>query len=148
MELEIERYQIDIDSRVAKLDRYESNKSKLEENQKIDQQIVILKTQIDTMSANINQANVNIERHRGNIVSMNDKIKVNLDLIKKIKTEEELIATFKIYLSIFGKNGISKVIMKNMIPVNISWKKQFMNTNPAKRPKILFLNEFLLPLTN
>ena len=115
--LEIERFQLDIDARQTKLDRYESNKHKLLENQEIDKEIVILKTQIDTASANINQTNINIERHRANIIAKNDKLKVNADLIKKIKTEEELIATFKVYLSIFGKNGISKVIMRNMIPL-------------------------------
>ena len=39
------------------------------------------------------------------------------ELIKKIKSEEELSAVFKIYLTIYGKNGISKIIMKNMIPL-------------------------------
>ena len=40
-----------------------------------------------------------------------------MDEIKKIKSEEELIYVFKTYLTIFGKNGISKVIIKNMIPL-------------------------------
>ena len=48
---------------------------------------------------------------------MNEKIGVNNDLISKIKSEEELLAVFKIYLTIYGKNGISKIIMKNMIPL-------------------------------
>jgi DNA repair exonuclease SbcCD ATPase subunit len=48
---------------------------------------------------------------------MNGKISVNNDLIKKIKVEEELSAVFKVYLTIYGKNGISKIIMKNMIPL-------------------------------
>jgi DNA repair exonuclease SbcCD ATPase subunit len=38
-------------------------------------------------------------------------------LISKIKSEEELATIFKIYLTIYGKNGISKVILKNMIPL-------------------------------
>ena len=37
--------------------------------------------------------------------------------MKKIKSEEELLAVFKIYLTIYGKNGISKVILKNMVPL-------------------------------
>jgi DNA repair exonuclease SbcCD ATPase subunit len=48
---------------------------------------------------------------------MKDKIIVNEDLITKIKSEEELSAIFKIYLTIYGKNGISKVILKNMVPL-------------------------------
>ena len=117
LELEIERFQMDIDKNQNRLDNYDRNKNKLEENQKIDKELVILKTKIDTASADIRQTGLTIERHRANIVTMNDKIKINNDLIKKIKSEEELVAVFKIYLTIFGKNGISKVIMKNMIPL-------------------------------
>jgi len=117
LELEIERFQMDIDKNQKRLDNYDSNKSKLEQNQKIDGELIILKTQIDTTNADIRQSNINIERHRANIISMNEKIKINLELIKKIKTEEELIAVFKIYMMIFGKNGITKVIMRNMIPL-------------------------------
>ena len=115
LELEIERFQMDIDKSQKKLDNYDSNKNKLEENQKIDRELVILKTQIDTTSADISQSKIFIERHEANIITRTEKIKTNGDLIKKIKTEEELIGTFKIYMTIFGKNGITKVIMKNMI---------------------------------
>lgn len=117
LELEVEKFQIEIDKNQKRLDNYDSNKLKLEENQKIDRELVILKTKIETTTGDIRQTNLNIERHRANIVTMNEKIKTNKDLIKKIKTEEELVAVFKIYLMIFGKNGISKVIMKNMIPL-------------------------------
>jgi len=117
LELEIERFQMEIDKNQTKLDNYDSNKGKLEENQKIERELVILKTQIDTTSAEISQATVRIERNEGNIKSMTEKINTNKDLIKKIKKEEELVGTFKIYMSIFGKNGISKIIMKNMVPL-------------------------------
>ena len=76
-----------------------------------------MKTKIDTINADIRVANINIERNKNNVANLKEKIKINHDLIKKIKVEEELISTFKIYLTIFGKNGISKVIMKNMIPL-------------------------------
>ena len=116
-ELEVEQMQMNIDKNQLRLDNYEKNKNKLEENQRIDGEIVILKTKIDTATADIRVANSNIEKHKNNITNMDEKIKINLDLIKKIKVEEELVSTFKIYMMIFGKNGISKVIMKNMIPL-------------------------------
>jgi len=116
-ELEVEQIQMDIDKNQTRLDNYDNNKKKLEENQKIDGEIIILKTKIDTANADIRTTNINIEKHKNNIANLKDKIKINLDLIKKIKQEEELISVFKIYLMIFGKNGISKVIMRNMIPL-------------------------------
>jgi DNA repair exonuclease SbcCD ATPase subunit len=115
--LEVDQKQLDIDSKKLKLERFEQNKSKLDENQKIDNEIIVLKTQIDTANGDIRNTNISIERHRGNIITLKEKIEVNNKLIEKIKAEEELQGVFKIYLMVYGKNGISKTILKNMIPL-------------------------------
>lgn len=115
--LEVDQRQFEIDSKKLKLERFEQNKSKLDENQKIDNAIVVLKTQIDTANGDIRNTNISIERHRGNIISLKEKIEINNKLIEKIKAEEELQGVFKIYLTVYGKNGISKTILKNMIPL-------------------------------
>jgi DNA repair exonuclease SbcCD ATPase subunit len=46
-----------------------------------------------------------------------EKIETNKELIRKIKVENETQSIFKVYLTVFGKNGISKVILKNMVPL-------------------------------
>jgi len=117
LDLEVERDQLELDKKQKRLDNYESNKNKLIENQEIDKKLIVFKTQIETANGDVRQTNTYIERHKTNIITMNEKIKVNLDLIKKISSEEELVGVFKIYLMVFGKNGISKIIMKNMIPL-------------------------------
>jgi DNA repair exonuclease SbcCD ATPase subunit len=116
-ELEVEQKQLDIDGKQKRLDNYESNKKKLEENQKIDAEVIALKTKIETANGDIRQTNATIEKHTNNITNMNEKIGVNNELIKKITSEEELLAVFKIYLTVYGKNGISKIILKNMVPL-------------------------------
>ena len=116
-ELEVEQKQLEIDGKQKRLDNYESNKKKLEENQKIDAEVIALKTKIETANGDIRQTNTNIEKHTNNITNMNEKIGINEELIKKITAEEELSTVFKIYLTVYGKNGISKIILKNMIPL-------------------------------
>jgi DNA repair exonuclease SbcCD ATPase subunit len=116
-ELEVEQKQLEIDAKQLRLDRYDDNKKKLEDNQRIDSLVTALRTQIETANADIRVTGTNIEKHKNNITNMNEKIGVNNDLISKIKSEQDLLAVFKIYLTIYGKNGISKVIMKNMIPL-------------------------------
>ena len=116
-ELEVEQKQLEIDSKQLKLDRYDDNKKKLEENQRIDAEIISIRTKIETANGNIRVTTKSIEGHNTNITLMKEKIKVNLELIVKIRAEEELLSVFKTYLTIYGKNGISKVIMKNMIPL-------------------------------
>jgi DNA repair exonuclease SbcCD ATPase subunit len=116
-ELEVEQKQLEIDSKQLKLDRYDENKKKLEENQRIDAEIISIRTKIETANGNIKVTTKLIENHNSNILVMKEKIRVNDELIVKIKSEEELLAVFKTYLTIYGKNGISKIIMKNMIPL-------------------------------
>ena len=116
-ELEVEQKQLEIDSKQLKLDKYDDNKKKLEDNQKIDAEIISIRTKIETANGNIKVTTKSIENNNTNITLMTEKIKVNDELIVKIKGEEELLSVFKTYLTIYGKNGISKVIMKNMIPL-------------------------------
>lgn len=116
-ELEVEQKQLEIDSKQNRLNNYENNKKKLEENQKIDGEIVALRSKIETANADIRMFNSSIEKHKNNITNMKEKISVNTELIQKIKGEEELMSVFKVYLTIYGKNGISKIILKNMIPL-------------------------------
>jgi DNA repair exonuclease SbcCD ATPase subunit len=116
-ELEVEQKQLEIDSKQLKLDRYDENKKKLEENQRIDAEIISIRTKIETANGDIKVTTKSIENHNSNILLMKEKIRVNDELIVKIKSEEELLAVFKTYLTIYGKNGISKIIMKNMIPL-------------------------------
>jgi DNA repair exonuclease SbcCD ATPase subunit len=116
-ELEVEQKQLEINTKQLKLDNYEANRKKLEDNQKIDTELVTLRTKIETANADIRISDTTIERNKNNITSMEEKIGVANDLIAKIKAEEELQAVFKTYLLVYGKNGISKTILKNMIPL-------------------------------
>jgi DNA repair exonuclease SbcCD ATPase subunit len=116
-ELDVEQKQLQIDSKQIKLNQYESNKSKLELNTQIDANLIILKTKIDSLNGYIRQIDGNISKNANNITNLNEKIEGNKKLINKITVEEEYGNTFRLYLNIFGKNGISKIIMKNMIPL-------------------------------
>lgn len=116
-ELEVEQKQLEIDGKQLKLDNYEANRKKLEDNQRIDTELISLRTKIETANADIRISDTTIERNKNNITSMEEKIGVANDLIAKIKAEEELQAVFKTYLLVYGKNGISKTILKNMIPL-------------------------------
>ena len=116
-ELEADQKQLDIDAKQLKLDRYENNKKILEDNTRIDSEVSVVKTHIETAKGDIRQTTNTIDRNTNNITLWTDKIAVNLELLKKIKSEEDYLVIFKTYLTIYGKNGISKVIMKNMIPL-------------------------------
>jgi DNA repair exonuclease SbcCD ATPase subunit len=108
---------MEIDKLQIKLDNYDRNKQKLEENQKIDVEIVGIKSQIESANSYIRQCTTNIERLKTQIQTILEKIETNKELVRKIKVENETQSIFKVYLTVFGKNGISKVILKNMVPL-------------------------------
>lgn len=116
-ELEYDQKVLEITAKELLLERYESSKKKLEENKKIEADAMLLKVQIESKNGDIKQTNTSIDKHKNNITNMKEKISTNNELIKKIRAEEEYVVVFKTYLTIYGKNGISKVIMKNMIPL-------------------------------
>ena len=116
-ELEAEQKQNEIDKYQIKIDTYDRNKSKLEENQRIDGELIGIRTQIETSNANIRTYTTSIERLKNSIVTLKEKIETAKGLIQKINVENDTQTIFKIYLTIYGKNGISKVVLRNMVPL-------------------------------
>lgn len=77
---------------------------------KADMKLNELKTELETVKRQISNGNFEISKN-------NDKITSNLGLIDKIKEEQIKESKYKIYLELYGKNGIAKKIMKNMMPL-------------------------------
>jgi DNA repair exonuclease SbcCD ATPase subunit len=61
--------------------------------------------------------NSQITTNEYNISSNKEKITNNKNLIVKIKEEESKDKIYKMYLESYGKNGVSKIIMKTMMPL-------------------------------
>ena len=92
------------------------NEKRLEENKFVKENMLKLRTRIDTLYAEKDNLNNQISNLKS--VIKNNKINIgdNNEKIKKIKTEEEIGKIFKSYLIAYGKNGISKIILRNTIP--------------------------------
>ncbi len=116
-ELDVEQKNLEITNKTNSLNEYYKSSKKLDDNKKIDSELTTIKSQIDTINGEIRTITSNITKSQNNIVLYNDKITNNIELIKKIKVEQDTLQIFKIYFTIFGKNGISKIILKNMIPL-------------------------------
>lgn len=115
-ELEIQQLEIDKTEKEKKLEYFEANKKKHERNIEIDKELIILNTKLDTAESDVKQFNVLIERYSNEITTSKEKIKTNREQITKILQEEKIVQTFEVYQSIFGKTGISKTVLRDMIP--------------------------------
>ena len=77
---------------------------------KADMRLNELKTELATVERAISNANFEITTN-------NNKVIKNLELIEKIREEQVKEGKYKVYLELYGKNGIAKKIMKNMMPL-------------------------------
>jgi DNA repair exonuclease SbcCD ATPase subunit len=119
-----EKYEISLESAVNKkqqledkLGRYEKVQEKIKKNNEIEAQLVKANMRINEL----------IDEKRGydrikvsnqfNIKNHTERIEKNNEIITMIAEEFEREKVYKIYMDVFGKNGISKMIMKTMMPL-------------------------------
>ncbi len=116
-EVEIQNYGMKIQQIKDKLGKFYDVQNKIEENKNLDGQIMKATMRLDELKLEKGK----IEKDLSQIQNENEllvmKIEKNQDLIGKIAQEFEREKIYKIYLEIFGKNGISKMIMKTMMPL-------------------------------
>lgn len=116
LSLDIKDKQIDLSDNHNLLNKLESQKNKLKENKEIEQKIVSTKTKIETLTSEVQNLKYLVLNKKNDITNNINKIEECKGYIKEILKEEEVDKIFKSYLICFGKNGISKNILKNTIP--------------------------------
>ena len=116
-EIQLESLKLKKDQAQDKLDRFNKDKEKFEENKKIDETILRADMRLDDLQREKEGVNYEITTSQANIKKYEEKIVDFKDLIEKIKEEEAKLKIYKIYLELFGKKGISKMIMRSMMPV-------------------------------
>ena len=116
-ELSIESCDLKIGVLKGKLDRWGDVQDKIKENTQIDSMLIKADLRLDELDHLKRQKNTNITNNEYQIKTCNEKIENNEKLIVKIKEEEEKERIYKIYMEAFGKNGLSKIIMKTMMPL-------------------------------
>ncbi len=116
-ELSVERFQLMIDVLKTKLDRYSEVQDKIVENNKTDGLIIQAGLLLDKLDSEKNGFIKTTDNNNFQIKTLTDKIDSNKKIIERISEESEKEKIYKIYLEIYGKNGISKSIMKTMMPL-------------------------------
>lgn len=100
-----------------KLKKYQEYQTILEENKKIDETIIRADMKLSALENQKSTHLTQIQTLKSKIEIAQEKIEKNNQLILQIAEEFEKEKIYKVYSEIFGKNGISKMIMKTMMPV-------------------------------
>ena len=116
-EATIENYQLKIESLQTKLTEYDKMLDKIKANEHIESMLIKANLRLEELDRQKTQKQNQINGDEYSIKTLEEKIKTNLNNIIKITEEEEKERIYKIYLEAYGKNGISKIIMKTMIPL-------------------------------
>ncbi len=116
-EVNVESNNLKISSIKDKLEQYYKAQTKIEENKTIETKLIKAELRMDELNQEQTRYNNEINQLRFQIETLNKKIKDNFGYIQRISEESEREKIYKLYLEIFGKNGITKSIMKTMMPV-------------------------------
>ena len=116
-EIQLETLELKKSGLEDKLKRFKEVQIKLEENKKIDETILKADMRLDVLTVERDGVNTKISDSKNNIKNRNSKIDENNSFIIRIKDEEKKLRLYKIYLELFGKKGITKMIMRSMTPV-------------------------------
>lgn len=116
-QISLESTQLKLDQASDKMKKYEEVQDKIKKNNEIEAQLVKANLRIDELISEKRGYERIQTSNQTQIQNLESRIDNNKDLIIKIAEEFEKEKVFKIYLDVFGKNGISKLIMKTMMPI-------------------------------
>tara|TARA_B100001758_G_C18412878_1_gene617172 strand:- start:634 stop:2961 length:2328 start_codon:yes stop_codon:yes gene_type:complete len=114
--LEVEKKNLEINGLNTKLEKWAENKEKLENNTEIDKKILTLNSTIDILNNTKDRLVREIESNKSTIENGEINVKDRLDKIEKINKESNVDKIFRAYLTVYGKNGIIKTIVKSVVP--------------------------------
>ena len=96
---------------------YEKNKDIIDINNSIDINVNNLTIRLRTERSRKDSLFQIIEACKNEVSVYSNTIKEKEKLITTIELEEKLVKNWKIYLEMIGKNGISKMVLRNTLPL-------------------------------
>ena len=116
-ELTLESNKLKLEQCKDKLKKYSEVQDKVKRNNEIDTQLIKASLRLDQLINERRDYERKLITKQSEISNLKLKIERNFDFIKKIEEESDKDKIYKIYLDVYGKNGISKLIMKSMLPI-------------------------------
>jgi len=99
------------------LDNYNKNSEAIDKNNNLDIQIRNTEQRISAERNKYENNNWLISSNDSSIKRDIDEIEKRKDTIKKLEDEEIEIRNWKIYLQLVGKDGISKMVLRDVLPI-------------------------------
>lgn len=124
LELDVDRAEVEMGSLRNKitekkndLAKYKLNLDSIELNKTLDIEIENVKTKLNVCEYSKDETITKIEKNRTDTQFNRDAIINKLKLIETIKKEEAVEKIFKVYIELVGKKGISKLVLRSVLPI-------------------------------
>ena len=124
LELIISKNEVDIENLVAKyketertIKEIEDNKAAIENNNKIETSLLVVNENIKVEEAYITRLIQETTQNTANVQNNNKLVEQKNKIIETIEKEEVLVKNWKLYLDMIGKNGVSKMIIRTVLPL-------------------------------
>lgn len=124
LELDKDRFEVEMDSLRNKilskrndLKKYNLNLETIELNKRIDSEVSKIKTDLVVFEHSKTDLITKIERVSNDILLNTNNITTKDKLIDTIKKEEEVDKIYKYYIELVGKRGISKLVLRSVLPI-------------------------------
>ena len=117
IEVEIGSLRNEVVSKKNDLKKYKLNQEAIELNRKIDSEVSMIKTKINVADSERDTIIKNLERVGQDIQVNENDIITKTNLIAQIEKENEIEKVYKIYIDLVGKKGISKLVLRSVLPI-------------------------------
>lgn len=127
IEVELRRLRLELQEQKHTLADLERNKEIIKKNGEIDAQINVINHNIKIEESNHTQSIMTIENLKRDIKTYETEINNRKVVIEAIEKEEVLVQSWGLYLQLIGKNGISKMVLRNTLPIINGEMKRLLN---------------------
>lgn len=127
LEVNVERLRNEYKESMTLKAEYERNSKAIDKNNEIDIQIRNNEAYIKDKKQYKDKLVSDMASDTMEIKYDNDQIEARSNLIDKIKEERKLVRNWKIYLELVGKDGISKMVLRNVLPLINSRLRQLLS---------------------
>lgn len=113
---ELNNFETSLINEVNIVNNYNLNQQMIVENKKTETEINVIVNKIRNLENENNQVLLSKGSYNEKIVGYENKIKECKELQSSFELEVKIENNFKLYLDVFGKNGIAKMVLNKQLP--------------------------------
>jgi DNA repair exonuclease SbcCD ATPase subunit len=117
IEVEISSLKNNLKIKKTDLKKYNENLNAIETNKTIDADISLIDTKLSVCDHQKTEINNKLQRVILDVETNTKDIETKTKLIEQIKKEKEVETIYKLYIDMIGKKGISKLVLRSVLPI-------------------------------